>query len=405
MSNPDGVQAKRVGVYPGTFDPITNGHRDIITRAGKIFDRLVVGVAKNAGKGPLFDADERVAMAQRELEVPADAWMVYGLQDVIKLRQMMQGSEGSEEHKRAEQHRLNAMLGFCEITSCRRHALLLYFDEQSRQQCGNCDNCQVPVATWDGTEAARMALSVVYRTGQRFGVNHLIDVLLGKETDKIFQFDHHLLPTHGVGKDLDTNQWRSVFRQLVARGYISVDLDRFGALRLEESCRPVLRGEQTIQLRRDQKQKATGKKQTKTPLPDDINIDLWEALRDRRRLFAEEQGVPPFVIFHDSTLIAMIEQMPRNLDEFRMLSGVGERKLDKYGPAFLKVLAGLESTQATQSHRTNEQAITGVLLPRDAITGNSIQLLSPRLRAGECSLMRHNYDITLRHALKYQPYL
>ena len=271
--------------------------------------------------------------------LPSDAWMVYGLQDVIKLRQMMESSEGSEEHKRAEQHRLNAMLGFCEITSCRRHALLLYFDGQSKQHCGNCDNCQTPVDTWDGTEAARMALSVVYRTGQRFGVNHLIEVLLGKETDKIFQFNHHLLSTHGVGKDLDSNQWRSVFRQLVARGYISVDLDRFGGLRLEESCRALLRGEQPIQLRRDQKQKVARKKQTRTSLPGDIDIGLWEALRDRRRLFAEDQGVPPFVIFHDSTLIAMIEQMPRNLDEFKMLSGVGERKLKKYGPAFLDLLA------------------------------------------------------------------
>ena len=161
---------------------------------------------------------------------PSDAWMIYGLQDVIKLRQMLAGSEGSEEHKRAEQHRLNAMLGLCEITSCRRQSLLKYFGERLQEPCGNCDSCLEPVDTWDGSEAARKALSVVYRTGQRFGVNHLVDVLRGSEAEKIRQFDHHLLPTYGVGKDLDANQWRSVFRQLVARGYLRVDMDRFGAL-------------------------------------------------------------------------------------------------------------------------------------------------------------------------------
>ncbi|MBT7539466.1 MAG: DNA helicase RecQ, partial [Gammaproteobacteria bacterium] len=166
----------------------------------------------------------------------ANAWLVYGLQDVIKLRQMMENSEGSDEHKRAEQHRLNAMLGLCEITSCRRHALLRYFDEDSPERCGNCDTCIDPVDTWDGTEAAQKALSAVFRTDQRFGVNHLIDVLQGSNTEKIRQFEHDKLSTFGIGQTLDINQWRSVFRQLVARGFISVDLERFGALRLEQKC-------------------------------------------------------------------------------------------------------------------------------------------------------------------------
>ena len=172
---------------------------------------------------------------------PANAWMIYGLQDVIKLRQMMQSSQGSEQHKRIEQHRLNAMLGLCEITSCRRQALLAYFGETYPEPCGNCDGCLEPAQTWDATEACRMALSAVARTGERFGVNHLIDVLKGKETDKIWQFDHHHLPTFGVGDALDNNQWRSVFRQLVGRGYLSVDLQGFGALKLQEKCRPLLR--------------------------------------------------------------------------------------------------------------------------------------------------------------------
>jgi ATP-dependent DNA helicase RecQ len=243
---------------------------------------------------------------------PADAWMIYGLQDVIKLRQMMESSEGSEEHKRAEQQRLNAMLGLCEITTCRRQALLNYFGENLSESCGNCDSCLEPVDTWDGTEAARMALSAVYRTGQRFGVAHLVDVLRGAESDKVFQFDHQHLPTYGVGKDLDNNQWRSVFRQLVARGYLSVDLERFGALRLEEKCRPLLRGEEQIQLRRDSARKSAAKRQTRTPLPVDIDVALWEALRDCRRELAEQQGVPPYVIFHDRTLQEMCTILPLN---------------------------------------------------------------------------------------------
>jgi ATP-dependent DNA helicase RecQ len=268
----------------------------------------------------------------------ADAWMIYGLQDVIKLRQMMSSSEGSEEHKRAEQHRLNAMLGLCEITSCRRQALLNYFDENLQEPCGNCDNCLEPVATWDGSEAARMALSVVYRTGQRFGVNHLIDVLRGAEGDKIFQFEHHLLPTYGIGKDLDNNQWRSVFRQLVARAYLSVDLERFGALRLEEKCRPLLKGEEVIQLRRDPQRKKAARQQTRTALPADIDVALWEIMREHRRLLAEEQGVPPYVIFHDRTLQEMCITLPRDLVQFGHITGVGERKLDKYGVGFLELI-------------------------------------------------------------------
>ena len=272
---------------------------------------------------------------------PADAWMIYGLQDVIKLRQMMQGSQGNEQHKRIEQHRLNAMLGLCEITSCRRQTLLQYFGETYPEPCGNCDSCLEPAQTWEATEACRMALSAVARTGERFGVNHLIDVLTGKETDKIWQFDHHHLPTFGVGDALDNNQWRSVFRQLVGRGLLSVDLEGYGALKLQEKCRPLLKGEVTISLRKDQKQKVA-KRQTKTPLPDDINVGLWEALRDCRRELAEEQGVPPYVIFHDSTLVEMCSMVPKTLNDFAELSGVGERKLLKYGEQFLAAIRQAE---------------------------------------------------------------
>ncbi len=268
---------------------------------------------------------------------PAEAWLVYGLQDVIKLRQMMASSDGSEAHKRAEQHRLNAMLGLCEVTTCRRQALLHYFGEHLDQPCGNCDNCLEPVATWDGTEAARMALSAVYRTGQRFGVNHLIDVLRGEATEKVQQFQHNRLPTFAIGQALETNQWRSVYRQLVARGYLSVALDRFGALCLEQKCRPLLRGEESIELRHDP-QKQSARQKTKIHLPADIDVGLWEALRECRRVLAEEQGVPPYVVFHDKTLQEMCTVLPRDMAEFSQLSGVGERKLEKYGPVFLETI-------------------------------------------------------------------
>ncbi|MGB1737364.1 MAG: DNA helicase RecQ [Pseudomonadales bacterium] len=269
--------------------------------------------------------------------LPANAWMVYGLQDVTKLRQMLGQSQGTEQYKRVEQIKLNAMLGFCEISTCRRHALLAYFDEASSEQCGNCDTCLVPVDTWEGTEAAQKALSVIYRTDQRFGVSHLVDVLQGKETDKILQFDHHHLPVFGIGTELDSKEWQSVFRQLIAAGHVIADADRFGGLVLTEKCRPLLRGQESIRFRKDPVQK-TAKRLTKTPLPEDIDIALWEALRAHRRELAEEQGVPPYVIFHDSTLQAMAELMPSTLEAFGDLPGVGTRKLDKYGQGFINVI-------------------------------------------------------------------
>ncbi len=284
--------------------------------------------------------------------LPADAWLVYGLQDVMKLRQMMDSSQGSEEHKRAEQQRLNAMLGLCEITGCRRQALLGYFGEELPEPCGNCDTCLEPVDTWDGTEAARMALSAVYRTGQRFGVGHLVDVLRGVDSDKVRQFAHDNLPTFGVGSALDVNQWRSVFRQLVASAYLAVDLERYGALRLREKARPLLKGEETLPLRRDSRAGggAARRRAAPTAVPEGgLDPALWEALRSCRMELAREQGVPPYVIFHDRTLQALALEQPRDLDAFGAISGVGERKREKYGPAFLAVLeAHREATPAPE---------------------------------------------------------
>jgi ATP-dependent DNA helicase RecQ len=273
---------------------------------------------------------------------PSTVLLLYGLQDVIKLREMMAASEGSEEFKRAEQQRLNAMLGLCEVTTCRRQVLLRYFGENLEQPCGNCDTCLEPVPTWDGTEAARLALSAVYRTGQRFGVSHLIDVLRGADTEKIQQFEHAQLSVYGRGKSTDAARWRSVFRQLVARNYLSVDMERYGALRLEEKCRPLLRGEEHIDFRQDPPARAdkplrAGRPQ-KTSLSGDIDATLYDALRECRRQLAEEQQVPPYVIFHNSTLEDMCRLRPRSLVELGLVNGVGGRKLERYGPAFLAAL-------------------------------------------------------------------
>lgn len=268
---------------------------------------------------------------------PSTAWLCYGLQDVINLRQMMDQSQGSEEHKRAERHKLDAIIGLCEIISCRREALLRYFGDENGSHCGNCDNCIKPPETWDGTEASRKALSCVYRSGQRFGVNHLIDILRGADNEKIKQFSHQELSTYGIGKELDAKQWRSVFRQLVAMAYLQVDVEAYGGLKLTEKCRPVLKGEQALYLRKDEPEPLTRKPSRKgkeTTVSND-DRDLWEALRACRSRLAEEHGVPPYVVFHDATLMEMMEYRPETEDALLRISGVGASKLERFGDAFL----------------------------------------------------------------------
>ena len=267
----------------------------------------------------------------------ADAWMVYGLEDVVKLRQMLETSDADETHKRVERYKLDSMLGLCEITSCRRHALLQYFGEESPVRCGNCDTCLHPVETWDGTTAARKALSCVYRTGQLFGARHLIDVLLGKENDKVRKFGHQRLSTFGIGEELGMEQWRSVFRQLIARGFLSVDLKGFGSLLLTDQSRPLLQGEAQVFLRKDDRIKKTPRKQRKAPLQIS-DPELFEKLKACRKQLAVKQSLPPYVIFHDSTLVEMTQRLPSGPDELLQVSGVGAHKLEQYGEDFLAVI-------------------------------------------------------------------
>ena len=276
--------------------------------------------------------------------VPADAWMAYGLSDVITLRQMVEGAGASEQRKRIEIRKLDALLGLCELTMCRRQTLLAYFGEERAEPCGNCDNCIAPPQAWDATEAARKALSCAYRTGQRFGAGYVIDVLRGKDNERIRSFGHHRLSTFGIGADIDASTWRSVFRQLVARGLMSVDVEGFGSLKLTEASRSVLRGTCEVRLRQDaaapkKRRRESPARAARTTLGPEHQA-LFDALRVRRRELAKEQGVPPYVIFHDVTLEAMAEQQPRTREEFAALPGVGEKKLERYATTFIEVLEG-----------------------------------------------------------------
>ncbi|MBT8768963.1 DNA helicase RecQ [Metapseudomonas boanensis] len=273
--------------------------------------------------------------------LPADAWMAYGLQDVLLLKQMLSNSEGDERHKRIEQHKLDAMLALCEETRCRRQVLLAYFDEELPQPCGHCDICVDGVQTWDATEPARQALSAIYRSGQRYGVGHLVDLLLGRDNEKIRSSGHQHLSVFGMGKALSEGEWRTLFRQLVARGLADVDLEGFGGLRLSDSCRPLLRGEVNLELRRDLAAKAPKPAASAaSQLVRGEEREQWEALRTLRRKLAEEHSVPPYVIFPDATLLEMLRSRPRSLSEMARVSGVGARKLERYGEAFLEVLNG-----------------------------------------------------------------
>jgi ATP-dependent DNA helicase RecQ len=276
--------------------------------------------------------------------LPANAWMTYGLGDVVSMRQMLDSGDAPEERKRVERQKLDALLGFCESTACRHQTILRYFGEEHPGNCGQCDNCLEPVDTWEATQAAQMALSCVYRTGQRFGVAHLIDVLLGKKTDKIAQFRHEALSTFGIGQGLTQAQWSSVYRQLVAGGFLEADMEAYGGLKLTAAARPVLKGEQEVWLRRDAEparrktSKAERSARAKEAFAGANDDPLWQALKSKRLELAREQGVPPYVIFHDSTLLEILNQRPQTLVEMGRISGVGQAKLAKYGDAFLEVL-------------------------------------------------------------------
>jgi ATP-dependent DNA helicase RecQ len=276
---------------------------------------------------------------------PSTAWMVYGLQDVVRLRQMVDASDADEVFKRNERTKLDALLGWCEVTECRRRSLLEYFNDSLDTDCGNCDVCLTPPAIFDGTEVAQKILSAVYRTGQRFGAVYVIDVLMGKDHEKVRQNGHHELTVYGIGADLDQAQWRSIVRQLVVVGMLSVDTAGYGALQLTEKSRPLLRGEISLSLRKDlllpAKTEKRKRKSASAGLPlAAADQELWEALRGCRKRLADENNVPPYVIFHDATLLQIASEKPTSDAELLEISGVGQAKLERYGSAFLAVVSG-----------------------------------------------------------------
>jgi ATP-dependent DNA helicase RecQ len=271
---------------------------------------------------------------------PAEAWLCYGLGDVVLLKQMIEQSEAGEERKSLERSKLDHLLGYCESMQCRRQVLLAGFGETYPQPCGNCDNCLVPPDAWDASVAAQKALSCVYRSGQRFGVGHLIDILRGGENDKIRQFGHTELSTYGIGKDLDARTWRSVFRQLVAASLLEVDSEAYGGLRLTDGSREVLKGQRKVMMRREspkaRERDRSGQRTGLSVLPEDLA--LFNALRSLRAELAKEQNVPAFVIFHDSTLRNIAEQRPTSIDALGRVGGIGGTKLARYGERLVDIV-------------------------------------------------------------------
>ncbi len=280
--------------------------------------------------------------------LPAEAWMIYGLSDVVTLSQMIAQSESADERKRVERQKLESLLAYAETTGCRRRMLLGAFGEGYPGPCGHCDNCIAPPKTWDATVPAQKALSAVYRTGQRFGSGHVIDVLRGEETERVLSLDHHRLSTFGVGAEMDDKQWRSVFRQLLAAGLLEADAEGYGTLRLTAASRVVLSGGQRVKLREDARpERAAGRRRDSQRAAGSgsgsLGIEayeqpLWDELRALRTRLAKQQGVPPYVVFHDATLLAMLRALPADEDELAGISGVGEAKLKRYGRDFLAVI-------------------------------------------------------------------
>jgi len=277
---------------------------------------------------------------------PADAWMTYRYGDIVRLHQFLDRSDANDAHTWAQRHKLNALFGYCETTECRRQVLLRYFGEDPPEPCGNCDTCLNPVDTWDGTVPAQKVLSCIARTGQRFGAGHITDVLLGRNTEKIRRHGHDTLSTYDIGDELNKKGWKSVIRQLVATRLLEVDVSGYGALKLTPRCKPVLQGEATVELRKDTQTttsetgSSAGGSSSAPDLPDTPDARaLFEALRTKRTELAKAQGVPPYVVFPDRTLIAMVRERPTTRSGFAQLHGVGDVKLNRYADDFLPVIA------------------------------------------------------------------
>jgi ATP-dependent DNA helicase RecQ len=273
--------------------------------------------------------------------LPANAWLAYGLQDLMQLRQWIAQSNGSDAYKQAQRQKLGALIGLCELPSCRRQSLLAYFGERQAEPCGNCDNCISPPETIDGTVLAQKALSAVYRTGQRFGATYLIDVLMGRSNDRVVRAGHDKLPVFGIGKDTDETAWKGVFRQLVAAGHLAGDDDGYGTLALTAAARPLLRGEERILVRVATKEtRSKSKRQSKSSIAvADADRPLFEALRALRLRLAAEAKLPPYIICTDVTLAELAAARPVDAQALHGITGLGNSKIARYGTALLATIA------------------------------------------------------------------
>jgi ATP-dependent DNA helicase RecQ len=294
--------------------------------------------------------------------LPADAWMTYGIADVMNLVRLLDAGEAADRQRRIERQKIEALIGYCEAVSCRRQILLGYFGEVDHPPCGNCDNCRTPVPSWDGTIAAQKALSAIYRTGQRFGTHHLVDVLLGAETERIIRLGHNRLKTFGVGTELDRRGWLSVFRQLVAQGFVLPDVAGHGGLSLAPGAAEILRGSKAVRFRLEThiRERQSSRPERKAGAAatelDPGERALWEALRAWRLEEARRQELPPYVIFHDSTLIEIARRRPVALNALADIPGIGRSKLERYGSAVVGIVAQ-KTTQPTASTALNETLI------------------------------------------------
>ncbi len=269
----------------------------------------------------------------------ADAWMTYSLADVVLLRKILESSEAEEQYKQVERRKLDTLLGYCETVQCRRQVMLAYFEEDLPEPCGNCDTCLDVVDTWDGTVIAQKALSCVYRTGQVFGASYLINVLRGVDHTRILRNGHDSLSTFGIGNELSVIEWKSVFRQLIAADLLNIDISGYGGFRLTSKSRPVLKGEKTVLFRRDPITLKRQKPKKPATVSDNPGVQrIWQCLRELRREIASEQNKPPYLIFHDKTLLEMAECQPDSIEELKGISGVGDVKLERYGLLFLKAI-------------------------------------------------------------------
>lgn len=276
--------------------------------------------------------------------LPSEVWMAYGMADVIQRGRMIDEGNATADIKRVERAKLNALLAICETAGCRRQAILKHFGEAHGGACGNCDTCLKPVETWDGTEAAIKALATIYRTGERFGTGHLVDVLLGNQNEKTERAGHVGMPVFGVGRDLPAKTWQSVYRQMLAGGLVSVDHAAYGALKLEPEARAVFKREREVRFRKDRP--TTGKASRRTSPAaanakaglEGADLELFQALRAVRTEIAKELGVPPYVVFADTTLVALATERPSDSDEMLDIPGIGPSKLERFGKAFLDVI-------------------------------------------------------------------